>query len=76
MAYTIQIKAIGTHRFTSVWKCFNIPSMRSQYILWWKEGKEKGFIVRVLDNDNVPLSPVCLGNIRRMFGLEKGRDFV
>lgn len=76
MAYTIQIKAKGVHRFSSVWKCFNIPSMRNQYVLWWKEGQEKGFIVRVLDENNVPLSPVCLGNIRRMFGLEEGRDYV
>lgn len=76
MIFTIQIRAKGQRRFASVWKCLNVASMRSQYVLWWKEGLEKGFDVRVLDSAGKPLSPVCTGNIRRMFGLEKGRDVI
>lgn len=76
MIFTIQIRAKGQRRFAPVWKCLNISSMRYQYALFWQEGQEKGFDVRVINSKGEPLSPARLGNIRRMFGLEEGKDVI
>lgn len=76
MIFKIQIRAKGNRRFSHYWTCLNIETMRRMYVNTWLEGKESGFDVRVVDNDGKPLSPVCLGNIRRMYGVEEAKETI